>query len=118
MSLHPQVINSVTVSELQELSFSQLSLHEKITIKKLLGRSTPDILICHPGVRNKKKYIRSFNSKWYQRKNWLCGYEVKNALFYFPCLLFGGDVTWTKDGFRNINKMKEKTEKHQKPKKH
>ena len=33
-------------------------------------------------------------------------------------MLFGGDVTWTKDGFRNINKMKEKTEKHEKSKKH
>jgi hypothetical protein len=33
-------------------------------------------------------------------------------------LLFGGDVTWTKYGFRNINKMKEKTEKHEKSKKH
>ena len=59
-----------------------------------------------------------FHSEWYQRKSWLCGCEVKNALFCFPCLLFGGDATWTKDGFRSINKMKEKTEKHEKSKKH
>ena len=78
----------------------------------------PDILISQPGISNNKKFIRSFNSEWYQWKSWLCGCEVKNALFCFPCLLFGGDVTWTKDGFRNINKMKEKTEKHEKSKKH
>ncbi|KFM68675.1 SCAN domain-containing protein 3, partial [Stegodyphus mimosarum] len=86
MSLLPQVISFVSVSEHQELSFSQLSLHEKITIKKR-GRSTTDILICQPDIRNKEKYIRSFNSEWYQRKNWLCGCQVKNALFCFPYLL-------------------------------
>ncbi|XP_075232954.1 zinc finger MYM-type protein 1-like isoform X2 [Lycorma delicatula] len=116
-TLHPQEISSVTVRELQQLKFSQLSLHEKVIVKKR-GRSTPDLLISQPGISNKKKYIRSFNSEWYQQKSWLCGCEVKNALFCFPCLLFGGDVTWTKDGFRNINKMKEKTEKHEKSKKH
>ncbi|XP_076046712.1 uncharacterized protein LOC143028461 [Oratosquilla oratoria] len=107
----------VSVSELQQLKFSQLSLCEKMTVKKR-GRSTPDIQISQPGISNNKKYIRSFNSDWYQRKSWLCGCEVKNALFCFPCLLLGGEVTWTKDGFRNINKMKEKTEKHEKSKKH
>ena len=118
MALHPREISSVTVSELQQLKFSQLSLHEKVAVKKR-GRLTPDILISQPGISKNKKYIRSFNSEWYKRKSWLCGCEVKkNALFCFPCLLFGGDVTWTKDGFRNINKMKEKTEKHEKSKKH
>ncbi|CAL7937392.1 unnamed protein product [Xylocopa violacea] len=85
---------------------------------KKRGRSTPNIPISQPGISNNKKYIRSFNSEWYQRKSWLCGCEVRNALFCFPCLLFGGDTTWTKDGFRNINKMKDKTEKHEKSKKH
>lgn len=43
---------------------------------------------------------------------------MKNTLFCFPCLLFGGDVTWSEDGFKNINKMKEKTEKDEKSKQH
>jgi hypothetical protein len=34
MALHPQEISSVTVSELQQLTFSQLSLNKKVTIKK------------------------------------------------------------------------------------
>jgi hypothetical protein len=61
-SLHPQEISSVTVSELQQLKFSQLSLHEKVTVKKR-GRSTPDIQISQPGISNNKKYIRRFNSE-------------------------------------------------------
>ena len=60
-SLHPQDqdINSVTVSEPQQLRFSLVSLHEKVAVKKR-GRSTPDIEISQPGISNNKKYIRSF----------------------------------------------------------
>ena len=116
-SLHPQEMKSVTVGEIQSKKFEHLSFQEKVAVKKR-GRSTPDIQISQPGISNNKKYIRSFNSEWYQRKNWLCGCEVKNALFCFPCLLFGGDSVWTKDGFTNINKMKEETEKHENSKKH
>ena len=32
MALHPQEISSVTVNELQQLKFLQLSLHEKVTV--------------------------------------------------------------------------------------
>ena len=63
MALHPREISSVTVSELQQLKFSQLSLHEKVVVKKR-GRLTPDILISQPGISKNKKYIRSFNSEW------------------------------------------------------
>lgn len=108
---------TLKVSEIKELNFPKLSLGEKVAIKSK-GRPLPNIQIFQPGVSNKKQYVRSFNSEWYHRKNWLCGCEVKEALFCFPCLLFGGDPTWTKDGFRNINKMKEKTEKHENSKKH
>ena len=93
----------MTVSELQQLQSSVLSLHEKVAVKKT-GRLTLDIQISHPGISNNKKYIHSFHSEWYQRKSWLCSYKVKNARFCFPFLLFGGDETWTKDGFRRINR--------------
>ena len=93
-----------------------MSLREKVAVKKR-GRSTLDIQISQPGISNNKKYIRSFHFEWYQWKSWLWGCEVKNALFCFPRLLFGGDATSTKDGFRSINKMKEKTEKHENLKK-
>ena len=107
----------MTVSELQQLKFSLLSLHEKVAVKKR-GRSTSNIPISEPGISSNKKYIRSFYSEWCQRKSSLCGCEVKNVLFCFSCLLFRGDATLTEDGFRSINKMKEKTEKHENSKKH
>lgn len=36
----------------------------------------------------------------------------------FPCLLFDEDTVWTKNKFANINKINEKTEKHQNSRKH
>lgn len=106
-----------TVSKLKKTNFWSLSLEDKIAIKKA-GRPLPDIQICQTGVSNNKKYIRSFNSDWYQKKDWLCGCEVTRALYCFPCLLFKGHSTWSQEGFTNVNKMKEKTDKHEKSRRH
>lgn len=108
---------SLTVSQLQSLTFSQLALNEKIKIKDA-GRPVADIKIAQPAISNNKKYVRSFNPEWYNKKPWLCGCEVKNALFCFPCLLFSGEDAWTKSGFTNINKIKDKTDKHERSVKH
>lgn len=110
-------MTSVTVEHLKKIAFSQLSLHEKMEIKNK-GRPTPDIIITQEGISKNKKYIRSFNSEWYKKIKWLCGCETRNALFCFPCLLYGGDTVWTQSGFRNINRIKEKCEKHQNSRKH
>lgn len=107
----------VCVEYLKKITFSQLPLHEKLEIKNK-GRSTPDIVIHQTGVSNSKKYIRSFNSDWYQKLKWLCGCDVTNRLFCFPCLLFGGETVWTKSGFSNICRIKEKCEKHANSRKH
>ena len=91
----------MTVSERKECKFSQLPLEEKVAIKKR-GRPLPEIQLSQPGTSNNKKYIRRFNLDWYQKKTWLCGCETINALFCFPCILFGGENTWTKNGFKTI----------------
>jgi len=117
MASHLLAQGFLSVSDLQKLEPSQLSLDEKVAIK-MTGRPLPDIEISQLGVSNNKRYKRSFNSEWYEKKTWLCGCEVRNALFCFPCLVFGGDTAWTKDGFTNISKMKERSEKHEKSKKH
>ena len=59
-SLPTQGTSSVTVTGLQQLHFSQLSLDEKVAIKAR-GRPMPDIQIAQQGVSNNKKYIRRFN---------------------------------------------------------
>jgi hypothetical protein len=48
----------------------------------------------------------------------MCGCDVKNALFCFPCLLFGGDATWTKTGVTDLGHLPEKTKKHERSVKH
>lgn len=107
----------VSVEYLKKLTFSQLSLNEKLEIKNK-GRSTPDIIINQTGISNNKKYNRSFNRDWYQTLKWLCGCDITNRLFCFPCLLFGGETTWTKSGFSNISRIREKSEKHENSRKH
>lgn len=114
---HRPSLRILTIKELQKIKFSLLTLEEKCDIKRI-GRPTPEIHISQPAVSHNKQYFRSFNSDWYNKVSWLCGCEDKNALFCFPCLLFGGDITWTHNGFKNINKMKEKIQKHELSKNH
>lgn len=106
-----------TVEYIKNITFSRLSLSEKVQLKNK-GRPTPNILITQVGISKNKKYVRSFNTEWYEKIKWLCGCINKNALFCFPCLLFGGDSVWIQSGFTNINKIKEKCEKHQNSRKH
>ena len=35
-----------------------------------------------------------------------------NAFFCFPCLLYGGDVSWTKNGIKDLKHLSQKIEKH------
>jgi hypothetical protein len=44
----------------------------------------------------------------YFKHDWLCGCDVKNALFCFPCLLFGDDVAWTRTGVTDLGHLPEK----------
>ena len=38
---------------------------------------------------------------------------VKIMLFCFPCLLYGGDVSWTKNGIKDLNHLSQKIEKYE-----
>lgn len=105
-----------SVEELQSIVMSCKSLEEKLAYKAR-GRPTPSIDLQQSGSSNKKPYVRKFNDKWYNEKDWLCGCPIRNALFCFPCLFFGGEDKWTKSGFTNISQMM-KTTKHETSKSH
>ena len=93
----------LSVTELQWLRFSRLSLREKVRIKER-GRPTPDLQIVQEGHSHGKKFIISFNRSIYDDKNWLCGSDVKNALLCFPCLLFdSGRGRFGNQGFTNLS---------------
>lgn len=57
--------------------------------------------------------MRIFKREWYAKNEWLCGCDSKNALFCFPCLLFGGEISWTKSGIRDINHLATSIKKHE-----
>lgn len=93
--------------------FSRLAFEEK---RQLLsdGRPTPEL----PDLQQRKgqKIVRTFQSEWYKRKDWLCGCATLNRLFCFPCLLFGGttDKVWTNAGYCDLNNLPCAIAKHEK----
>ncbi|KAJ4939399.1 hypothetical protein JOQ06_028848 [Pogonophryne albipinna] len=63
---------------------------------------------------NGQKITRSFQTEWYQRKDWLCGCATKNRLYCFPCLLFStSDNVWTDIGFGDLKNLPRSLNKHE-----
>ena len=60
-----------------------------------------------------KDVIRKFKMNIYQKNDWICGCEIKNTLFYFPCLLFGGEPSWSKNGIKYLIHRSAKITKHE-----
>lgn len=108
---------SYQVKYLQGINFSLLTLSEKIDIK-IKGRPTPVLSLEENAKSRSYEYTRRFNKGVYEKHDWLCGCDEANALFCFPCLLFGGDPTWTKSGMKDLKHLQEKIAKHEKSAKH
>jgi hypothetical protein len=106
-----------SVSYLQQITFSQLSLSEKSIVKNH-GRPVPDLQLIKTSSSRKSTCQRKFNPEIYSTLDWLRGCDVKNALFCFPCLLFGGDAAWTTTGVTDLGHLPEKIEKHKNSAKH
>ena len=107
---------ALSIQKLQSIKFMQLTLAEKIEIKTK-DRSTLGLSIFQTAVSNNKKN-QILSSLMAPRINWLCGCEIRNALFCFPCILMDGDSYWTKLGSTNIRKLKDTCEKHSTSKQH
>lgn len=91
--------------------FQELSYEERLIVKQL-GRPLPNLNITKVVKSGNRQYKRVFKTEYYVNNEWLCGCEVKNALFCFPCLLFGGEVPWTKSGVTDINHLATSVKKH------
>ena len=103
---------------LQSIHFRQLSIQEKIQLKNK-GRPLPQLTLQQEVSSSRHRaFVRKFNSNLYDKAPWLCGCNQKNAFFCFPCLLFGGDVSWTKNGIKDLNHLNQKIEKHKVSGKH
>lgn len=101
-----------SVQFLLKHQFSSLTLENKIEIKQL-GRHTPDLKLQVEVKSQKKHFTRKFNKELYKIHLWLCGCNVLNAVFCFPCILFQGELPWTKTGVRDLNHINEKIKKHE-----
>jgi len=94
------------------IKFSSLSFEQKLTIKND-GRPLPELKDLKTKYKKgKNEYFRNCNPALYLKNEWLCGCEKKQALFCFPCLLFGGETAWTKIGVTDLQHLNAKIVKH------
>ncbi|XP_078539190.1 zinc finger MYM-type protein 1-like [Lissotriton helveticus] len=100
-----------TVEQLLANPFLGLSPENKLIIKRL-GPDRPDLQLQQTFQDRGKIYKRTFSNTWYTKVDWLTGSTSKNALFCFPCLLFGGDLNWTANGVTNLKHLANKIKKH------
>ena len=97
------------VDSLIKGKFSTLPLEQKLEIKRLGPHQPVDFNIVQAG----KDKTRSFNPEWFKRKTWLTACVTRKSLFCLPCLLFGGDTTWTTVGFKDLKHLSERLAKHE-----
>lgn len=106
-----------TVEYLQSITFSELARDEQIQIKAR-GRPTPPLRIQQKDKGRGGDYVRCFKETMYDLATWICGCEEKDALFCFPCLLYGGDSVWTQGGVTDLKHLAAKAQKHEQSIKH
>ena len=75
------------VKYLQSIKFSQLSLSEKVEIKEK-GRHTPALCIIQKSTSRNKEYMRQFSVSVYEKSEWLCGCDEKNALLFSMLIIW------------------------------
>ena len=105
------VSNRDVVSELINKSFMARGVAEQRLIIQQ-NRPQPKLDI--------RSHGRAFRQQWYEKKDWLCGSEVRQGLFCWPCLLFKPGVfsTWTLVGYKNMQGFLSDCQKHEKAKSH
>lgn len=109
----------LSVPYLKTIKFSSLTLEEKINIKSV-GRPKPNLELTSITKSKNRDYKRTFKPETYEKTDWLCGCDVSNSLYCFPCLLFESDKAseWTKSGVKDLIHLSEKIKKHQRSKAH
>lgn len=103
-----------TVQGLLRNNFLCLTTEEKCSIKDL-GRPKPVLSLSQKQTVKGREFRRLFKNKLYDRNSWICGCDVLNRFFCFPCLLFakGTDESWTKTGVADLAHLSERQSKHE-----
>ena len=106
-----------SIQSLISRPFTSLTLEEKCEVKRL-GRPTPHLQITQVVKTKSRSFNRNFNIDVYDKYEWMCGCDVKNALFCFFCVLFGGEDSWTKHGVSDLQHLHDRAKKHVSSKTH
>uniref|UniRef100_A0A6P7GFP9 Uncharacterized protein LOC114336680 n=1 Tax=Diabrotica virgifera virgifera TaxID=50390 RepID=A0A6P7GFP9_DIAVI len=100
-----------TVHNILNTNFSNLPLEDKLKIKEL-GRPLPNLKLTQISERKaeNRSFTRHFSRDIYTRNNWICGCDVSNLLYCFPCLLLynagsGMDRNWARTGIKDIHHL-------------
>lgn len=100
------------VEEILALKSAGTLNYERRLEKKESGRPKPKMNLKQTTKDRGKDIQRYFKDSMYNLCDWICGCNVKNAFFCYPCLLFSNDVIWAKNGVTDIKHLKVKITKH------
>ena len=89
--------------ELFKTPFYKLTLDQKLEVERL-GPYQPKP---YPLVQDCGGVCRTFRTSWYEKAEWLCYGEEKDALFCFYCLLFctTSRSSWAKNRIRDLKHL-------------
>lgn len=104
------------VSFLLKNKFTQFCIEDQLKIKAL-GRELPDLNITK-SQNDKSSRSRKFNRTLYSKNNWICGCEITNKMYCFPCVLYGGDEHWSEKGVDDLIHVWEKIKSHERTARH
>lgn len=96
-----------SILSLKQIPFSCRSRQDKLTIKELgppgSNLNTKQVTL---STKSGKTCNRGFSRSWYERKKWLAGCDVANALYCYPCISFYlkscKDIAWTTTGVTDM----------------
>ncbi|KAL4098036.1 hypothetical protein QTP88_022708 [Uroleucon formosanum] len=108
-----------SISSLTKFNFSLLSLEQKIAIKNE-GRPTPNLIIVKESKGKDRTFKRNFNIDTYDKNDWICGCDITNKLFCFPCVIFNrsNEMSWSKIGIDDLSHLSAKIKSHEKTQTH
>ncbi|KAK5644340.1 hypothetical protein RI129_005640 [Pyrocoelia pectoralis] len=105
------VAESVVINVNKLKSQNKLNCSERLRLKER-GVPRPCLQIKQTTMFKNKPVRRYFRQNMYEMADWLCGCEVSNTFYCFPCLLFSNDTVWCKIGVNDLKHFKDKMKKH------
>lgn len=101
-----------SVSSLLETPFLKRTAQEMAQIQED-GRPLPFLSFGSLEISGDNTIVHCFNQDSYRKNDWICGCPDRNALFCFPCLLYGGNDQWTTTGFNDLVHLSTAMKKHE-----